>query len=75
MTENGLFLNAGDISVPEKALKLFVKTHDYKYIKFRFVIVGRDMKLKTQHTECNTVLVLLRLLFILLYLVYNEILF
>lgn len=63
MTENGLFLKARDISVPEKALKLLVQTHDYEYIIFRFVIVGRDMKLEAQCTECNTVLVLLRLLF------------
>lgn len=34
-----LFLKARDISVPEKALKLLVKTRDYEYIKFRFVIV------------------------------------
>lgn len=63
MTENGLFLKARDISVPEKALKLLVQTHDYEYIKFRFAVVGRDMKLEAQRTACNTVLVLLRLLF------------
>lgn len=45
MTENGLFLKARDISVPEKALKLLVNTRDYEYIKFRFIIVGSDMKL------------------------------
>lgn len=51
--------------MPEKALKLLVKTHDSEYIKFRFIIVGSDMKLEAQHTECSTVFFSLSLLFIL----------